>query len=121
MKKLTLLCSVLLLALFSSSAVADHHGGKKKSLDFKVSKMQEKLDLSDDQADEIYALMKSSKKNSGCKDLEVFSERKACRKSAREAVDSKINALLTEEQQTEFAAMKAKRAERRANRSPRRR
>jgi len=89
------------------------HKGKRMGLEIKVSKMQRKLDLSDDQADQIYDLMKSKRKIGACKDLEKFSERKNCRRSVREKVDQQIAALLTPDQQAKFAEMKEKRKERR--------
>jgi len=113
--KISLLLGLFLLLPLSLAFAEGHkgHKGKRMGLDMKVSKMQRKLELSDDQADQIYDLMKAKKKNAACKELEKFSERKNCRKAARDQVDQEIAALLTPEQQAKFVEMKEKRKERR--------
>ncbi len=118
LKSLLLTSLCVLLPLSTSMAEGGRgHKGKKMNLDKRIEKMQEKLDLSDEQADQVYDIMKNRKKNSSCKNLESFTERKNCRAASKEAAQSEINALLTPEQQQKFAEMKEKRKERKQRRA----
>ena len=93
----------------------DHHGGDR--LERKVDRMQERLGLSDEQADEVAAIFQEAHQNGGCRQIEDRTQRRACHQEKRQAIGEEIATVLTEEQLVEFEAM---REERRARREQRR-
>ncbi len=107
---------ICLPALAESGAAGKHKGRKGMNLDKMVSKMQDRLELSDDQADKVYGIMKKAKdgrkeKSQECKNLEKFSERSNCRKGSRAGVESEIAAVLTPEQKAKWEEGKKNRKE----------
>jgi Spy/CpxP family protein refolding chaperone len=116
----SLFVAALIAICIPLNAAADGGKGHRLDrLDRKVSKMQEKLNLSDTQADSVYKILKDAKNGEKCKG-EKFSERKQCRLEKRAAVKKKLSEVLTPEQQAKFEELRAKREEHRKERSGRR-
>ncbi len=132
MSKKRLIKTTLTLALVAALGIPgialahDEPGGDKGGpgkmhghrLEMRVHRMQEKLDLSDKQADAVYDILKKAKSGPKCKG-EKFSEKKRCRVERRAAVHAEISALLSPEQREKLEKMKEKREERRKKRGKR--
>jgi Spy/CpxP family protein refolding chaperone len=82
---------ILALLLAICIPLSAHANDKKKGhrLDMRVTKMQQKLELSDKQADSVYDILKAAKSGEKCNG-ETFSERKNCRLEKRAATSAKI-------------------------------
>ena len=100
----------LLLILGAVEAMAEGHGGKHKGgefkLDRKVARMQKKLNLTDEQADEVHGIFEEVRGEYNCRDYEKFSERKNCRQERKTRVKSALEGVLSEEQVSQFEQMR---------------
>ena len=120
MKKLKLLGVLLIgvgILVFTSSAVAGpgtvcSHGGGDWALK-KTERMQERLGLSDEQANKVYSIFSEGKTaKEKCKALESFTAKRDCLQSKRDAKKTAIAAVLNDKQKTEYEAMQAELKER---------
>lgn len=102
-----------LLLTLCSTASAEGHRGKGDFAMHRTAKLQKHLDLSDEQANKVYEVFKSVKKDSNCKDKETFTEKRDCRMAKKESIRKELSAILTEEQLTELDQLHEKRKERR--------
>ncbi|ARN72773.1 Spy/CpxP family protein refolding chaperone [Oceanicoccus sagamiensis] len=94
-----LLISAILIALFSLSAVAGSHSDK--SGDHRMEKMIKKLDLNEQQEQQVRAIMDSNK-----------AERKAIREqmqALRDKTNQELSKVLTGEQMDKLTRMQEKR------------
>ena len=96
------LCVLGLLMLLSQSAYAEGKSCGVHKLDKKVAKMQQHLELSDEQAEAIHKIYSSKFEMKACADVESFTERKACRMQQRDTVNAQIMAILNEVQQVNY-------------------
>ena len=85
----------------------DHHGGDR--LERRVDRMQERLGLSDEQADEVAAIFQEAHQNGGCRQIEDKTQRRACHQEKRQVIGEEIATVLTEDQLAEFEAMREER------------
>lgn len=99
LKTLTL-SALLCVGLLASNALAQPGEGM---LDFKVARMQEKLGLSDEQANKVYEIFTQLHEKDSCRELKTFSERRDCRDKKRGEVDAQLATVLNKEQQEKFA------------------
>jgi len=104
------------VALAEGGAACGGMGKKGQKFERMLGRMQQQLDLSDEQADKLYELFQEGRKNSNCKELKKFSERRKCRESGKESFKAAAKQVLSEEQFAKFEAMKEKRKERWKNR-----
>lgn len=107
------LCCLALLLSFSANAYAfpERDGGKFKRgfLDRRVERMQNKLNLSDEQANQVSdVLSKAHEVREKCDSLSQFTARRDCRKTHREQVKQKLSSILSPEQQAKMKEMKKK-------------
>ena len=122
-----LVIATIVGCFLAAPAYAENKGqrnGKGKNLDHKVMKMQKKLELSNEQADKIYAILNEARESRGegdssCKDLESFSERAQCRESKKSAVKNSVGAVLNDEQKVKWTEMQEQRKERKGKRGKR--
>ena len=100
---LPLIFSAALLTVPSIAFAGPHQGKmKQRGLDHKVSRMQENLGLSDEQADQVYDVLKNTRGQFDCGSKEKFSQRKACRAESRAAVKAELAKVLSAEQQAKM-------------------
>jgi hypothetical protein len=71
--------------------------------------MQERLGLSDEQADEVAAIFQEVHQNGGCRQIDDRTQRRACHQEKRQAIGEGIASVLTEDQLAEFEAMREER------------
>ncbi len=118
LRMLGLVASLGSLVALSAPAGAEpshgHHGGDR--LERRVARMQERLGLSDEQADEVAAIFQEAHQNGGCRQIEDATQRRACHQEKRQAIGEEIATVLTEEQLAEFEAMREERPVRREQR-----
>lgn len=98
---------VVLAAPVGAEPGHGHHGGDR--LERRVDRMQERLGLSDEQADQITAIFQEAHQNGGCRQLEERSQRRACHQEKRQAIGKEIASVLTDEQLVEFEALREER------------
>jgi len=103
--KTLILCGLLSLPLMAGQADAqprNQAGPRPGMLDSKVARLQEQLELSDKQANQLYDVFKQKQDQGVCRKLEAFSERRDCKKANREGMDKTIASILTKDQQEKF-------------------
>lgn len=81
-----------------------------------VSRLTERLDLSEEQAEKVRGIMESQRTTYRCWEKTTEEERRACREEAREAGDKQMMSVLSEEQFAEYKKIKAEREQRRSER-----
>ena len=91
-----------------------NHGGER--LERRVDRMQERLGLSDEQADEVAAIFQEAHQNGGCRQMGDVTQRRACHQDKRHRIGEEIAAMLMEEQLVEFEAMREERRTRQEQR-----
>jgi len=102
------------LLLLSSLAVAEPQGNR---LGKRAARLQERLGLSDAQAEEVSKIFQAAKQTGNCRQIENRGQRRACWQKKRQEINKQLGTVLTEEQ---LAKLKASRAEQRARRAERR-
>ncbi len=83
----------------------------------RIEMLKEKLNLSDEQANKIAEIVAQGRGE--CRSYEERAERRSCWKRSAESKRDQIKALLSPEQQAQFAELRAKRMERRMARKER--
>lgn len=102
----------VIISLFLTSLVSAEES-RKGSGEFdrtemaqrRVEKMQEHLNLSDEQADKIYNIITTKQSQGACRSLTNFSDKKKCRMANREALKSEIDSVLNPEQKKKAKEM----------------
>lgn len=106
MKIIGIAVSVGGVLLLSTPAIAGPHGGRMEK---RVARLQERLGLSDAQADEVFEIFQEAKQTGNCRQLEDRSQRRACWQEKRQAIDEELATVLTQEQLAELEAFRAER------------
>lgn len=110
----TLLVMTILLLSSPLTAVAQPRGmgSPEKFADHMVSKLQDRLELSDEQANKLATFVEESTEQGKCHELATYSERRDCRATKKEACDAKILSILNDAQKVKFEEFKKEREER---------
>ena len=76
--------------------------------------LQERLKLSDSQANQVYELLSETKKSQPCQEAKTFTEKRDCHQATRAKVREEVAKLLTPEQKTDFEEMEKRRHDRKS-------
>ncbi|MCC6219792.1 MAG: hypothetical protein IT291_00970 [Deltaproteobacteria bacterium] len=100
-KSVFAVCAVMVL---STPVLAERNG---KWVDQKIERLQAKLELTDDQANQIAEIFSQMKKdNKRCNSLNKFSERRDCRQAKHDEKVKKVQSVLNDKQKTQFEEMR---------------
>lgn len=93
-----------------ATAQMQGQGMQGRGVEMRVQFLQDRLGLSDDQADKVSVLLETEMGKSNCREESTFSKRRACREKKRSEMDEKLKTIFSSEQQTQFAELRTNRA-----------
>lgn len=101
------------LILLATATVQAQPFDRQDMVDQRVGRMQQRLQLSDEQANKVADILGKEMEQAPCRSVNDFTARKVCREQHRESVDQKIAEVLDEKQAKEYREMKEFRKTRR--------
>ncbi|MDD2942687.1 MAG: hypothetical protein PHC51_06950 [bacterium] len=108
--KILLMTGLILLTTATAQA---QPFDRQEMLDRRIDRMQQRLNLSDEQANKVADILGKEMEQAPCKSVNDFTARKVCRDQHREAIDRKIAEVLDEKQVEAYRQMKEFRKSRR--------